>query len=90
MNVNINGALRWPERELVHREAAKITSAEMIKLFDDLPARHPTATAIRVVLDKARDNHSAAIRAYIAGEACRIELVCLPAYAANLNLIERL
>jgi hypothetical protein len=44
VNVNINGALRWPEREIVHREAAKITSAEMIKLCDDLQARHPTAS----------------------------------------------
>jgi transposase len=90
VNVNINGALRWPEREVVHREAAKITSAEMIKLFDDLQARHPTATAIRVVLDNARYNHSAEIRAYVASEGCRIELVYLPTYAPNLNLIERL
>lgn len=90
VNVNINGALRWPERDLVHREAAKITSAEMIKLFDDLQARHPTATAIRVVLDNARYNHSAEIKAYIAAEGCRIELVYLPSYAPNLNLIERL
>jgi transposase len=73
----------------VHREADKITSAEMIKLFDDLQARHPTATAISVVLDNARYNHSAEIKSYICGEECRIKLVYLPAYAPNLNLIER-
>ena len=89
VNVNINGALRWPDREIVHREAGKITSAEMIKLFDDLQARHPTASAIRVVLDNARYNHSTEIKAYISGAGCRIELVYLPAYAPNLNLIER-
>jgi len=89
VNVNINGALRWPDCEIVHREAGKITSAEMIKLFDDLQAWHPTATAIRVVLDNARYNHSKEIKAYICGEGCRIELVYLPAYAPNLNLIER-
>jgi len=33
VNVNINGALRWPDRMVVHREADKITSAEMIALF---------------------------------------------------------
>src|SRR5271163_2887513 len=65
VNVNINGALRWPDCEIVHREAGKITSAEMIKLFDDLQAWHPTATAIRVVLDNARYNHSKEIKAYI-------------------------
>jgi transposase len=89
VNVNINGALRWPEREVVHREAGKITSAAMIELFDDLQARHPAATAIGVVLDNARYNHSKEIKAYISGEGCRIKLVYLPAYAPNLNLIER-
>ena len=89
VNVNINGALSWPDRDIVHRKADKITSAEMIKLFDDLQARHPTATAISVVLDNARYNHSAEIKAYIRGEECRIKLVYLPAYAPNLNLIER-
>ena len=89
VNVNINGALSWPERGFVHRQAEKITSAEMIKLFDDLQARHPTATAVWAVLDNARYNHSHEIKAYISGEGCRIKLVYLPAYAPNLNLIER-
>jgi transposase len=89
VNININGALSWPDREIVYREAGKITSAEMIKLFDDLQARHPAATAISVVLDNARYNHSKEVKAYISGEGCRIKLVYLPAYAPNLNLIER-
>ena len=89
VNVNINGALRWPDLDVVHRQAAKITSAEMIKLFDDLQAGHATAGAISVVLDNARYNHSHEIKAYLAGEGCRIKLVYLPAYAPNLNLIER-
>ena len=90
VNVNINGALRWPDRMVVHREADKITSAEMIALFRQLEASHPLATAIRVVLDNARYNHSAAIKAYVSADGCRIRLVYLPAYAPNLNLIERL
>ena len=89
VNVNINGALSWPGLDVVHRQAEKITSAEMIKLFDDLQARHPTATAVWAVLDNARYNHSHEIKAYISGEGCRIKLVYLPAYAPNLNLIER-
>jgi transposase len=90
VNVNINGALSWPGLDVVHRQAEKITSAEMIKLFDDLQARHTAATAIWVVLDNARYNHSHEIKAYVSGERCRIKLVYLPAYAPNLNLIERL
>ena len=88
-NININGALSWPDREFVHRQTGRITSAEMILLFKDLQARHPTASAIRVVLDNARYNHSKEIKAWLACDDCRVELVYLPAYAPNLNLIER-
>jgi transposase len=88
-NVNINGALSWPGREFVHRQTGRITSAEMILLFEDLQARHPTATAIRVVLDNARYNHSKELKAWLACDDCRVKLVHLPAYAPNLNLIER-
>lgn len=90
VNVNINGALSWPDREVVYREAEKITSEAMIELFDALAVRHPAATAIRVVLDNASYNHSAAIKSYLAAAGCRIQLVYLPAYSPNLNLIERL
>jgi transposase len=90
VNVNINGALSWPDRAVVHLEAEKITSAAMIALFETLAARHPTATAINVVLDNASYNRSAAVKDYLAGEGGRIQLVFLPPYAPNLNLIERL
>jgi len=78
VNVNINGALSWPDREVVHLEAEKITSEAMIALFETLAARHPTATAINVVLDNASYNRSAAVKAYLAEQGCRIQLVCRP------------
>src|SRR3974390_2777419 len=90
VNVNINGALSWPDRAVVYLEAEKITSEAMIALFDRLAVRHPTATAISVVIDNASYNRSAAIKAYLARDGCRIRLVYLPAYSPNLNLIERL
>jgi DNA-binding MarR family transcriptional regulator len=73
----------------VHSLTGRIDSAEMILLFEDLQARHPTATAIRVVLDNARYNHSRELKAWLACDECRVELIHLPAYAPNLNLIER-
>jgi transposase len=89
-NININGALSWPGREFVHRQTTgRIISAEMILLFEDLQARHPAATAIRVVLDNASYNHSKEVKAWLACDDCRVELVYPPAYAPNLNLIER-
>jgi transposase len=75
VNVNINGALRWPDRTVVYREAEKITSAEMIRLFEDLQALHPTSTAIWVVLDNARYNHSKELKDWLSGEGSRIRLV---------------
>jgi transposase len=90
VNVNINGALSWPGREVVYLEAEKITSEAMIALFDRLAARHPGASAIDAVIDNASYNRSAAIKAYFARDGCRIHPVYLPPYAPNLNLIERL
>jgi hypothetical protein len=68
VNVNINGALSWPDRDVVHLEAERITSEAMIALFEKLAARHPSATAINVVLDNASYNRSAAVKEYLAGE----------------------
>ena len=89
VNVDINGALSWPDREVVHLKAEKITSEAMIALFETLAARHPTATAINVVLDNASYNRSAAVRDYLASKSCRIQPVFLAPYSPNLNLIER-
>lgn len=87
--LNINGALCWHDRTVLHRQEEKITSAAMIALFEDIAARHPSATVIPVVIDNAKYNISAEIKAYFAGAGCRIKPVYLPSYAPNLNLIER-
>lgn len=81
VNVSINGALSWPNRTVVHRQAEKITSAELIKLIDNLQQLHPSATAISVVLDNARYNHSGELNGYLSADGCRIGLVYLPSYA---------
>ena len=87
--LNINGALCWHDRTLVHRQEDKITSQAMIALFEDLEARHPSAAAIAVVIDNAKYNVSRQIRQWLARAGCRIRPVYLPSYAPNLNLIER-
>jgi len=73
--LNLNGALSWPDRSLIHHQEETITSAAMIRLFETLAAHHPAAESITVVLDRP---------------GCRLRLVDLPSYAPNLNLIERL
>jgi transposase len=82
--------LSWPDCTLVWQLAEKITSAAMIALFDRLQADNPASTTIRVIIDNARYNHSVEIKDYLVRPGCRIELIYLPSYAPNLNLIERL
>ena len=79
-------ALRLSDRTMVHRKADKITSAEMIALFHDLEALHPTATVVGVVLDNARYNHSKEIKAHLAGY-CDRRRTRLP--RGNLALLAR-
>jgi transposase len=89
VHLNINGALCWHDRTIVHRQEEKITSAAMIALLEDVAARHPDAATIPVVIDNAKDNISREITAWFGRETCRIRPVYLPSYAPNLNLIER-
>jgi transposase len=62
----------------------------MVALFRSLAERHPTARTVTFVLDNATDNRAATVREWLATPDCRVRLVYLPPYAANLNLIERL
>jgi transposase len=89
-NVTMNGALGWPGREVVAREAEKITGPEMAAFFQHLAARRPKAEAVTVVLDNATYNRAATVRDWLASPGCRVRLVYLPPCAPDLNLIERL
>jgi transposase len=89
-NVTLNGALSWPAREVITREAALITGAEMVSFFEQIEARYPMARSISLVLDNATYNRAALVREWLAKPGCRVRLVYLPPYAPNLNLIERL
>lgn len=56
VNVAMAGALNWPEREVITREADRMTGPELVERLRDLAARHPTATTISIVLDNATYN----------------------------------
>lgn len=59
-----------------------------LALFDQLLLAYACATCIYVICDNAGYYRSKAVQAYL--QDSRIKLVFLPAYAPNLNLIERL
>jgi transposase len=87
VRINVNGALNAATGTLIYRQEELITSAAMIALFQDLEAAHPESAGITVVLDNARYNRSNELREWL--KTSRINLVYLPPYAPNLNLIER-
>jgi len=64
-----------------------ITSLEVIKLLEQIRAVY-RKQAITVVLDNAKYQRCNAVREK--ASALRIELLFLPTYSPNLNLIERL
>lgn len=90
VNVTLNGALSWPAREVITREAAKITGPEMAAFFAQIQARYPAARRITLIADNATYNRAAVVRNWLARPDCRVRVVYLPPYAPNLNLIERL
>ena len=86
--LNINGAIDLERLEPVVRCDDTINADSSIALFEQLVAFHPMAVCIYVICDNAPYYRSKAVQDYL--KASRIQLVFLPPYAPNLNLIERL
>lgn len=63
VNVTLNGALSWPEREVITREAALITGPEMVAFFRRIADHYPAARRITLVLDDATYNRAASGKA---------------------------
>jgi transposase len=85
--LNINGAIDLDRLEPVVRFDDTIDADSTIALFQQLEALNLAATWIYVICDNARYYRCKAVKEYL--KTSRIKLVFLPAYAPNLNLIER-
>jgi transposase len=86
--LNINGAIDLERLEPTVRYDATIDASSTIALFDQLLLAYAYAACIYIICDNAGYYRSKAVQAYL--QDSRIKLVFLPAYAPNLNLIERL
>lgn len=86
---NIHGAMNAEtfETTIVASES-NIDQASTISLFEQLLILYPFAKKIHVILDNAKYHYSKAVREF--SSTSRINLVYLPAYSPELNLIERL
>ena len=85
---NVLGAVDSHSKELVSiRTTESINAGVVCALLEEIASRYPKQ-AITLVLDNARYQHCALVIGKAA--ALGIELLYLPPYSPNLNLIERL
>lgn len=86
--ININGALDAKNLDVTIHIDESVNAQSTIELFKKLELRYPQAKRIVVISDNARYYRSKLVSEYVTSSP--IELVFLPPYAPNLNLIERL
>lgn len=85
--VNINGALNIEDLSVVTRFDDSINAQSTLGLLAELERRHSEAETIYVICDNAGYYRSSLVSDYL--KDSKIELVFLPPYSPNLNLIER-
>jgi transposase len=86
--LNLNGAVNIETFQAVVRDDETLNADSTVALLKMLEQKHPLASRIYVIVDNARYYRSRIVRQYVKGS--RIQLIFLPPYAPNLNLIERL
>ncbi len=86
--VNINGALDAETHEVIVRSDESINALSTIELLKKIELVYPLALVIYIICDNAKYYRSKLVREFL--KTSRINLVFLPSYSPNLNLIERL
>lgn len=86
--ININGALDSKTHDVIIRDDESINAISTIALLKKVEEVYPLAGVIYVVCDNARYYRSKLVREFLL--TSKIQLMFLPSYAPNLNLIERL
>lgn len=86
--VNISGVLDAETHEVIVKEEGRLNAESTIAFFKLVERRNPESRNIYIVLDNAGYYKGEKIREYL--RSSRIQILFLPPYAPNLNLIERL
>src|SRR3954463_1357505 len=89
--LNILGAYSPDDHDYVDLRLTKenITGEQFVKLLEKLLAKHPETEKFILYLDNARYYSKPVVKEWLARHR-QFQLVFLPAYSPNLNLIERL
>lgn len=86
--VNLHGAYSPINQDIIIDDYKTINAETTKEFFQKIVAANADKEKIYLILDNARYYHSRIIREYV--ENTNIELIFLPSYSPNLNLIERL
>jgi transposase len=86
--LNLHGAINAESHETIVIESDTVDSYSTLNLLTAIENKYPVASSIKVILDNAKYHYSKVVQDYISKS--RIDLVFLPSYSPNLNLIERL
>ena len=86
--LNLHGAINAETHEVSIIDSQTINKDSTLELLIMIEQKYPFASEIKVILDNARYHYSKEVTEYIANS--RIDLIFLPTYSPNLNLIERL
>jgi len=85
--LNINGAINIETLEPTTGFYDTINADSTLDLFSKIEAKHPDAETIYIIADNAPYYHSCLLKEHL--EGTKIQLIYLPPYSPNLNLIER-
>lgn len=86
--LNLNGVWNPDKLEAILRSDETIDADSTVKLFEKIELHYPEAKSITIVCDNARYYRSKKVSEHL--KSSKIQLMFLPPYSPNLNLIERL
>ena len=86
--ININGAFCFHSMDVIYREDSTINRFSTLNLLKQVRSAHDISVPITLILDNAGYNKAEEVTEYATENS--INLLFLPPYSPNLNLIERL
>lgn len=86
--LNLHGAVNAETMEVTLIESSSVNSDSTIELLETLSQHYFEANQLHIILDNARYHYSAEVKRYLESNP-KINLVFLPPYSPELNLIER-
>jgi transposase len=86
--ININGFYNAETQEIIWQEDEKLNKESTISFFKKVESFYKDKSRVYLIVDNAKYYRNKDVLEYIDGS--KLELIFLPTYSPNLNLIERL